>query len=229
MPVDRLSNDIHRRNPHLQSHVERAIDVVDARSNAPADSGCYASALFVNSNLHSRNHSSVRASTMLSMQQTHGNRAVQRKVSVQRDPTDEARKLRLHGLPPRLDMPLGPLDATLRLGGPELNYSNGPLHAGARYGWGGPLELGAGYGAPLLPWMMDVDPAMAAGTRGMNSVMNNPSSPASGSLGALGGMFGTMGDISDAGEHSRYNWGVGLQANVGPDEQRVMAGLRLNY
>ena len=89
--------------------------------------------------------------------------------------------------------------------------------------------MNAGLGAPLMPWMMDVDPAMAAGTRGMNNLMNSPSSLAPGTLGAMGGMFGTLGDISDAGEHNRYKWGVGLQANIGSDEQRVMAGLRLDY
>jgi len=179
--------------------------------------------------LSGRGSEPARTEAILGMQRTHGNRSVQRfvqrQVAVQRD-EEEDRHLKLNMLPPSLQMPLGPLDTTLSPGGLELGYQRGGFRAGAEYGWGGPLDLSLGYGAPLMPWMMDVEPSLAAGAGGINGLMNGRPG---GALGAIGGMAGTLGDIADAGEPSRYGWGVGLQGSIGPDEQRIMAGLRLNF
>lgn len=179
--------------------------------------------------LTARGSEPARNEALLGMQRTQGNRAVQRfvqrQVAVQCD-EDKDRRLKLNLLPPSLQMPLGPLDTTLSPGGLELGYQRGGFRAGAEYGWGGPLDLSLGYGAPLLPWMMDVEPSLAAGAGGINGLMNGRPS---GALGAIGGMAGTLGDIADAGEPSRYRWGAGLQGSIGPDEQRIMAGLRLDF
>ena len=191
------------------------------------ENGIYSASLAVDSRLSGRANRAVRAASMQQMQQTHGNRAVQRfvqrTVSVQRDPSSGPR---LNLLPPSLEMPLGPLNTTLSPGGLELGYRRGGVRAGAEYGWGGPLDLNLGYGAPLMPWMMDVEPSLTAGATGINGLMNGR--PA-GALGAIGGMAGTLGDIAGSGEPSPYRWGVGLQGSIGPDEQRIMAGLRLDF
>ena len=197
------------------------LDVTDAQPT-------YSGSLLGDSRLDGRGNSPARIAVMQHAQQTHGNRAVQRSiqrtVSVQRDGPNFSL------LPPKLELPFGNgLTGGLGLGGPELDYQRGPFHAGAEYGWGGPLEANVGYGTPLLPWMMDAEPSLAAGAGGINSLMRNPFSPAPGALGAIGGMAGTLGDIAGAGEHSPYRWGVGLQGMVGPDEQRIMAGLRLDF
>ena len=143
-------------------------------------------------------------------------------MSVQRDPDEDARRARFNFLPPSLELPMGPLTGTLTPGGAELGYQRGGFRAGGEYSWGGPLGLNMGYGAPLQPWMMDVEPSLAAGA----GALNNLRGP--GVFGALGGMAGTLGDIADSGGPAA-NWGVGLQATIGPEEQRIMAGLRLNF
>jgi hypothetical protein len=177
--------------------------------------------------LMGRGNDQARTDVMQRAQQTHGNRAVQRasQVNVQRDPDEEQWRPRFSALPPSLQLPMGPLTGTLTPGGAELGYERGPLHAGAEYSWGGPLDLNVGYGAPLQPWFMDAVPALSGGGAAIPGFLNNPLN--AGPRGAVGSMAGMLGDIAGSGGPAAP-WGVGLQATIGPEEQRIMAGLRFN-
>jgi len=170
---------------------------------------------------------------MQQMQKTHGNRAmqrfVQRTLSVQREDDEEDFVPRFTPFPPSLNMSLGSVDASVTPGGPGLSYEGGPLHAGADFGWGGQVDLNLGYGKPLLPWRMDIDPSMAAGAEGVNSLMNKPWPPSSGTVDKLFGMAGSLGDIAGAGEPSPYNWGVGVEGKLSSEEQRIMLGVGASF
>lgn len=120
----------------------------------------------------------------------------------------------------------GGLDLHGGLGGLGADYTRGPLAASAGLSFGGQGTASVGYGAPLMPWMMDVQHDLGQGAAGMNSVMNGGGLMPN--LGNLGG-FGALGDVAGAGAPSPYSWGVGLQGQVSSDEQRIMAGLRLNF
>jgi hypothetical protein len=156
-------------------------------------------------------------------------RFVQRTLSVQREDDEEDFVPRFTPFPPRLDMSLGSVDASVTPGGPGLSYEGGPLHAGADFGWDGQVDLNLGYGKPLLPWRMDIDPSMAAGAEGVNSLMNKPWPPSSGTANKLFGMAGTLGDIAGAGEPSPYNWGVGIEGKLSSEEQRIMLGVGTSF
>jgi len=204
--------------------------------NAPSiaeESGIYSASLVIDPALRGRANNPIRAAAMQQMQKTHGNRAVQRFVqrtlSVQREDDEEDFVPRFTPFPPSLDMSLGSVDASVTPGGPGLSYEGGPLHAGADFGWDGQVDLNLGYGKPLLPWRMDIDPSMAAGAEGVNSLMNNPWPPSSGTANKLFGMAGSLGDIAGAGEPSPYNLGVGVEGKLSSEEQRIMLGVGTSF
>lgn len=147
---------------------------------------------------------------------------------VQRE--EEKQGLHFDPLPPSLGYGFpalgGNADLSVGLGGPSLDWKRGLLHGGAESSWGGELGLNLGYGAPLMPWMMDVNRDLGEGQAGMNSILNGGGLTGP-NLSNLGG-FGVLGDIAGAGGPT-HPWGVGLQGQYSPDEQRVMAGLRVNF
>ena len=205
----------------------------DGAPSIAEERGIYSASLVIDPALRGRANSPIRAATIRQMQKTYGNRAVQRFVQrtlcVQREDDEEDFVPRFTPFPPSLDMSLGSVDASVTPGGPGLSYEGGPLHAGADFGWDGQVDLNLGYGKPLLPWRMDIDPSMAAGAEGVNSLMNKPWPPSSGTVNKLFGMAGTLGDIAGAGEPSPYNWGVGVEGKLSSEEQRIMLGVGTSF
>jgi hypothetical protein len=112
---------------------------------------------------------------------------------------------------------------SLGLGGLGAEWQRGLFHTEAGLGFGGDTELNLGLGAPLRPWMMDLNRDLGDAAGGVNSLMNGGGV----NLGALGG-FGALGGVATAGEPSRYPWGVGLQLSHSDEETRAMLGLRLD-
>lgn len=134
-------------------------------------------------------------------------------------------------LPPRLgyNQPMlgGMTDFHLGLGGLGADYTRDRFHLESGFS---PMSmqgsLAAGYGAPLLPWQMDVDHDLGGMSSGINSAMNGGGIMSN--AGQIGAGLGTLGDIAGAGGPTS-SWGVGLQVQASPEEQRVMGGLRLNW
>jgi hypothetical protein len=146
---------------------------------------------------------------------------------------DDDDKPGLHGsfLPPRLgyNQPMlgGNTDFHLGTNGLGADYTRDRFHLETGFTpMGMQGSLAAGFGAPLLPWQMDVDRDLGGMSSGINSAMNGGGIMPN--LGKIGAGLGTMGDIAGAGGPTS-SWGVGLQVQASPEEQRVMGGLRLNW
>jgi hypothetical protein len=113
---------------------------------------------------------------------------------------------------------------SLGLGGLGAEWQRGMFHTEANLGLGGGLGLDLGIGAPLRPWMMDVNRDLGGAAGGVNQLMNGGGV----NFGALSG-FGMLGDIYSAGEKSKYNWGAGLQLSHDSEESRAMLGMRYDF
>jgi hypothetical protein len=141
---------------------------------------------------------------------------------------DDERGFNAHLLPPSLSYGYGAGggsgNLSLGLGGLGAEYKRGMFHTEANVGLGGGLGLNLGMGAPLNPWMMDVNRDLTGAAGGMNKLMNGGGLDMS----ALSG-FGALGDVYGAGEPSKYNWGAGLQLSHDSEETRAMLGLRYNF
>ena len=141
---------------------------------------------------------------------------------------DDERGFNTHLLPPSLSYGYGAGGGSgnfsLGLGGLGAEYKRGMFHTEGNVGLGGGLGLNLGIGAPLNPWMMDVNRDLTGAAGGMNRLMNGGGLD----LSALSG-FGALGDVYAAGEPSKYNWGAGLQLSHDSDETRAMVGLRYNF
>jgi hypothetical protein len=141
---------------------------------------------------------------------------------------DEERGFNAHLLPPSIGYGYGAGGGSgnfsLGLGGLGAEYQRGMFHTEANLGLGGGVGLNLGVGAPLLPWMMDVNRDLTGAAGGMNQLMNGGGL----NLSALSG-FGALGDVYAAGQPSKYNWGAGLQLSHDSEETRAMLGLRYNF
>jgi len=144
---------------------------------------------------------------------------------------DDERGFSMSMLPPKLQYGFGALggdaNLSLGLGGLGAEYKNGLFHGDASLGYTGSAGLNLGLGAPLQPWVMDVNRDLTGAAGGVNSLMNGGGLN-SATLGALGG-FGALGDVAGAGAPSPYRWGAGLQLSHSDEESRVMLGARMNF
>ncbi len=143
---------------------------------------------------------------------------------------DDERGLSFQALPPRLQYGFGlgggSGNANLSLGGLGLEYQRGMFHGETNLGYGGSAGLNLGVGAPLQPWLMDVNRDMGQASGAINSIMNGGLMGPN--LSGLGGL-GTLGDVAAAGKPSPYSWGAGLQLSHSSDEDRVMLGAGVNF
>lgn len=134
-------------------------------------------------------------------------------------------------LPPKLNYGFGAGggrgDLSLGAGGLGAEYSRGLYHGEAALGYGGSASLNLGMGAPLLPWMGDVNRDLTGAAGGVNSLMNGGGLNST-TMGALGG-FSALGDIAAAGKPATSPWGLGLQLSHSDEENRAMLGARFNF
>lgn len=134
-------------------------------------------------------------------------------------------------IPPKLNYGFGVgggnANLSLGAGGLGADYSRGLFHGDASVGFGGSASLNLGVGAPLMPWIGDVNRDLGGAAGGVNSLMNGGGLTSS-NLSALGG-FSALGDIADAGKPARSPWGVGLQLSHSDDENRAMLGARFDF
>ena len=134
-------------------------------------------------------------------------------------------------LPPQLQYGFGlgggNGNANLGLGGLGLEYRRGLFHGEANLGYGGSAGLNLGIGAPLSPWIMDVNHDMGQASNAINSISNGGGLTGE-NLSGLGGL-GVLGDIAGADKPSPYPFGLGLQFSHSADEDRVMLGAGLNF
>jgi hypothetical protein len=146
---------------------------------------------------------------------------------------DDDDKPGLHGgfLPPKLgyNQPMlgGMTDFHLGMGGLGADYKRDQFHLESGFSpMSKQASLSLGVGAPLLPWQMDVDHDLGGMSSGINSAMNGGGLKSN--LGSIAAGLGTLGDIAGAAGPTSP-WGVGLQLQASPEEQRAMIGARFNF
>jgi hypothetical protein len=74
---------------------------------------------------------------------------------------------------------------------------------------------------------MDVNKDMSGMAGGVNGAMNGGGLSGA-NLGAISTGLGTLGQATST-DDSKYNWGVGVQAQASPDEKRIMAGFTAKF
>jgi hypothetical protein len=129
--------------------------------------------------LAGRGNSSLRAAAIQRMQQTHGNRAVQRFIQrtsatqtmpVQRQDEEEQKKLSFRPWLPELKLPFGGGWGLTGEGkGIGLGYKRGGTSGGIGYNWGGPLTAEGGFktGWGKGSVGLEFDPWKKEGTAGL--------------------------------------------------------------